>query len=79
MTYRIIDDSEKMGICKGYIPINEEGANIIWAAYVKAFGNCQTMQRREERGGICWMSELDHLKRLGTLNKDFNYKNYITQ
>lgn len=59
------------------IKISEAGALIIWAAYVKLYGNCQTMQRREERGGIAYLSELDHFKKQGALDKDFDYTKYL--
>lgn len=59
------------------IKINNEGANIIWAAYHKLYGNCQTMDRREDRGGIAYVSEIDHFKKAGALDKDFDYKNYL--
>lgn len=59
------------------IKINNEGANIIWAAYYKLWGNCQTMDKREDRGGIAYVSELDYMKNEGALDKDFDYKNYL--
>lgn len=58
--------------------ITEEGANIIWAAYVKLYGNCQTMENREKRGGVCWLSEIDHFKKEGALDQDFDYTKYLT-
>ncbi len=56
--------------------INEDGAKIIWSAYVKLYGQCQTMERREERGGICHLSEIDHFKKEGALESSFDWKQY---
>jgi hypothetical protein len=58
--------------------ISEEGAKIIWAAYEKLFGkHCQTMERREERGGVAHLSELEYFKREGALANDFDYTKYV--
>ena len=60
-----------------YVKITEEGAKIIWAAYTKLYGTqSQTMDRREERGGVCHLSEIDYWKGQGALDKDFNWKDY---
>lgn len=76
-TYRIIIDTpEKKGISKGKIDITEEGALIIWAAYSTLYGYVQTMETRESRGGICWLSEIDYWKNQGVLAKDFNFEDY---
>lgn len=76
-TYTIIIDSPiKKGISKGTVSITREGALIIGAAYAKLYGNTQSMDRREERGGICWLSEIDYWKSQGALDKNFNWKDY---
>lgn len=75
-TYTIIDNQPEKGI-RRRIKISEDGARIIWAAYVKLYGNCQTMEKREERGGVCHLSEIDHFKKEGALSLDFDYTKYI--
>ena len=75
MSYTLIDNG---GRDKKYIKIDDEGSNIIWAAYEKMFGkNCQSMDRREARGGIAYLSELDLFKKEGALDKDFDYTKHI--
>lgn len=76
--YRIIlDTEERTGHRVGQVFISEEGALKIWAAYEKLYGkNCQSMDQRESRGGICWLSEIGYWKGLGGLDKDFDYTLY---
>lgn len=74
--YTIIDNRPEKGI-RNRIKITAEGANIIWAAYIKLYGNCQTMDRREARGGVCHLSEIDLFKKEGALDINFDYKTYL--
>jgi hypothetical protein len=79
-TYTILLDTKHEGSCNGYATISEDGAKILWAAYVAIFGeNNQTMERRQERGGICWLSEIQFFKDRGHLSKDFDYKSYVVE
>ena len=79
-TYRIILDEKHSGMRSGQIFITEEGAKIIWAAYEKLFGkNSQSMETRESRGGVCWLSEIDYFKEMKALNKNFDYTEYLTE
>lgn len=62
----------------GVVCVSEEGALIIWAAYKANFPSVsQTMERREERGGICWLSEIESWKKSGHLPSDFEYTQYV--
>lgn len=72
--YRIILDEKSVGVRSGTAYITEEGAKIIWAAEMYRFQ--QTMERREERGGICWLSEIKWWIKKELLPKDFNWKTY---
>lgn len=56
--------------------ITEEGAKLIWAAYEKLYGRYQTMERREERGGICYTGEIELWIKEGALPKDFDWTIY---
>jgi len=77
-TYRIILDRETRKVAgKEHYRITKEGAEIIWKAYTDMFGHhCQTMDRREERGGVCHLGEIDYFKKNGVLDKDFDWKKY---
>lgn len=75
--YRLMLDPDTMGRKTGIAYISEEGAKIIWAAYQSCFpGQPQTMEQREARGGICWLSEIRYWKEGGHLSKDFNLNDY---
>lgn len=77
MSYRIIMDENNPGTRSGEIFITKEGAKIIWAAYEELFGkHGQSMEGRESRGGVCWLSEIDYFKKHGVLDKDFDYEDY---
>ena len=77
MKYRIILDEKHQGMRSGEVFISEEGAKIIWAAYEKLWGkNGQSMDERENRGGVCWLSEIDYFKDQGALDKEFDYNDY---
>ena len=77
MKYRIILDEKHQGVRSGQVFISEEGAKIIWAAYEKLWGkNGQSMDERENRGGVCWLSEIDYFKDQGALDKEFDYNDY---
>ena len=76
--FRIILDEKHMGVRSGQVFITEDGAKLIWTAYENLYGKSgQTMDQRENRGGICWLSELDYWKNLGELDKDFDYKEHL--
>lgn len=79
MEYRIILDRKVVGQKNGTGYITEEGAKIIWDAYVKMWGGSQTMERREERGGIVWLSEIVMFREKGFLPKDFNWMDYMVR
>ena len=64
------------GYAEDRVKITEEGAKLIWAAYVKLYGHCQTMERREERGGIAYTSEIEYWKSRGALPADFDWTKY---
>lgn len=75
--YRIIlSRPDRPGSPIGQAFISEEGALMIWAAYVKLYGHCQTMETREKRGGIAWDSEIDYWKGRGALPNDFDWQHY---
>lgn len=78
--YRILLDRKVLGRANGIGYITEEGAKVIWEAYEKMnpYGT-QTMERREERGGICWLSEIRLFKEKGFLPADFNWTNYMVR
>jgi len=79
-TYRILMDTEINGRSEGTVQISEKGANKIWSAYEKLYGeNCQSMETREGRGGICWLSELDFWKGQDALPQDFDYNDYLIE
>ena len=80
MEYRILLDRKEIGRKNGIGYITEEGALIIWSAYMKMnpYGT-QTMERREERGGICWLSEIRLFKDQGFLEESFNWTDYMTR
>ncbi len=76
--YTIMIDSKRKGICEERVKISRTGALKIWEAYEKLYGKyCQTMDKREGRGGICWESEIDYWKGQNALSRDFNWKDYI--
>jgi len=76
-TYRILLDSEHIGKASYIVPITEEGALILWSVYEKLNPHAnQSMERREERGGICWLSEINWWKKQGALPQDFNWEDY---
>jgi len=75
-SYTIIIDDDRMGVRKSSVKISKEGADIIWKAYSDQFGHSQSMDRREERGGICWLSELKFWIQQGYIDRDFDYKKY---
>jgi hypothetical protein len=79
MEYRIILDRKVVGLKNGTGYITEEGAKIIYDAYVKMWGCSQTMERREERGGIAWLSEIVMFREKGFLPKDFNWMDYMVR
>ncbi|HDY88611.1 MAG TPA: hypothetical protein ENH82_10955 [bacterium] len=76
--YRIIIGHEDRNILgKSHYHITKEGAEIIWKAYTNLFGEYgQTMDRREERGGVCWLQEIDLFKKEGVLIDSFDWKDY---
>lgn len=59
--------------------ITEEGAKIIWKAYIDCCGNAQTMEQREARGGIAHDSEIEYWKKKGYLPADFDFKDYLAE
>lgn len=76
--YKIMIDSKSPGVQSDTVFISDAGAMIIWDAYLLNFpGATQTMQRRNERGGIAWLSEIESWKKQGLLPTDFNYKDYV--
>jgi len=77
-TYTIILDREtRKATGKDSYKITKEGADIIWKAYTGLFGkHGQTMERREERGGVCHLGEIDYFKKEGALAEDFDWKQY---
>lgn len=78
--YRIILDRKREGVCDGIGYINVEGAKLLWAAYT-GFSrglSSQTMEQREKRGGICWLSEIELWKKQGLLPENFNWTDYAT-
>ena len=75
-TYRILLDEKHTGMVSGIGHISEEGAKFIYAAYITQFGTYQSMERREERGGICWLSEIKMWIKQGLLPDDFDWKKY---
>ncbi len=59
------------------IPITEQGAVIIWGAYIEMNkGEGQSIERREARGGIAHLEEIELWKEKGFLPKDFDWRNY---
>lgn len=77
--YRILLDRKIVGKCDGVGYIDEEGAKILWEAYCAMFlppNTFETMERREERGGICWLSEIKLFKDKGILDNYFNWTHY---
>lgn len=74
--YHILLDEKHIGMKTGLATISEEGALVIYAVYIKLHGNTQSMDRREERGGICWLSEINGWIDAGHLPKDFDWKKY---
>lgn len=75
--YTILLDESRAGVVSGRAKVTEQGAKIIWAAYDSLHGSStQSMDRREERGGICWLSEINFWKSIGKLPIDFNWKDY---
>lgn len=78
-TYTIILDDKREGVANGRIKINRDGALLLAEAYEKLFGKSQTADRREERGGICWLTEIDYFKRRGVLDQDFDYRDYLSE
>ena len=75
-SYRILIDERSMGVCDRTVHISKEGAELIYSAYIALFGNSQTMDMREKRGGICWLSELNGWISQGLLPSDFDWKDY---
>lgn len=80
MEYRILLDRGVVGKRDGIGYIREDGAKLIWEAYTKMnpYG-AQTMERREERGGLCWLSEIRLFKEQGYLPESFNWTDYSTR
>lgn len=70
--YRLLNDATKEIVAY----ITPEGAQLIWAAYEKMYGSSQTLERRESRGGFCYLSELEIYKKYGHLPINFDYKLY---
>lgn len=66
------------GYPEGWQKITDEGAHIIWDAYKKVnpYGH-QTIDRREERGGFMYTSEIEDFILNGQLPSDFDWKAYI--
>jgi hypothetical protein len=78
MEYRILLDRKQIGKKNGIGYITLEGALIIWEAYKKLNPyTSQTMNRREERGGVCWLSEIKLFKDQGFLPYDFDWTAYM--
>lgn len=76
--FKIMLDPKLQGRNDETVFISEAGAKIIWAAYTAMFpGITQTMERRNERGGIAWLSEIEGWKKSGHLPPDFDYMQYI--
>lgn len=75
--YTILMDTKHNGSVNSRFYITEEGANIIWNAYKTMFrSESQTMDRREQRGGIAWLSEVNMWKEKGYLPTNFDLENY---
>lgn len=76
--FKIILDPNRCGSEEGTAYISEAGALIIWAAYLANFpGATHTMERRNNRGGIAWLSEIEAWKSKGYLPPDFDYTQYV--
>ena len=76
--YKIMLDPKRPGIKEGTAYISEVGARIIWDAYKSNFpGVSQTMERRNERGGIAWLSEINSWIKSGHLPPDFDLNDYL--
>lgn len=77
MVYKIMLDPIVCGRNDQTIYISQEGAEIIWSAYKANFpGQPQTMGQRNNRGGVCWLSEINGWKKSGFLPQDFDYKRF---
>lgn len=76
--FRIMLDPNKCGTKEGTAYISNEGAIIVWGAYMAMFPCVtQTMEQRNERGGIAWLSEIEGWKKSGHLPPDFDYTQYV--
>jgi hypothetical protein len=80
MEYRILLDRKVVGQKNGVGYITEQGALLIWEAYKKMNPHAgQTMQRREERGGVCWLSEIRMWREKGFLPDSFDWTDYMVR
>lgn len=71
--YRVIDNPEgKHYTAHVTLYISFEIARKIYDAYEALYGKSQSMDTREERGCICYTSEIKLWKEKGLLDKDFN-------
>ena len=78
MPYKIMIDPVIVGRQDDVALISEEGAKILWHAYKSKFPSAgQTMERRNERGGICWLSEIKSWAKEGYLPADFDFDEFI--
>jgi hypothetical protein len=78
MEYRVLLDRKVVGQKDGVVYITEEGALLIWEAYNKMFPTAgQTMEQRERRGGICWLSEIRMWREKGFLPDSFDWTDYM--
>ena len=75
-TYTLLLDEKHTGMLTGRFTISKEGADIIWAAYTGIYGDGQTLEGRNKRGGFMWLSEVKGFIQDGQLDKDFDYKQY---
>lgn len=75
-TYRILLDEKHPGMRSGIGHITKEGAVFIYAAYIKLYGTSQSMDARESRGGICWLSEITLWIEQGALPNGFDWREY---
>lgn len=74
-TYRVLIDRKRIGQVDSILYIDEKEANLLWMAYMKQNPHStQTMDRREQRGGICWWSEIKMWKKNGSIEPYFKLK-----
>ena len=74
--YTILLDEKVTSMVSGKAYISEEGAKVVHAVYEKLHGPMQSLERRQERGGVCWLSEIKGWMERGHLPSDFDWKVY---